>query len=56
MYPLNQPEVMVPDCADKIEEGGLVQDEITREKIGELLKALVAWAPVINSMLLANDE
>ena len=56
MYPLNQPEVMVPDCADKIEEGGLVHDDITREKIGELLKALVAWAPVINSMFLVNDE
>ena len=56
MFPLNQPEVMVPDCADKIDEGGLVHDELTREKIIELLRALIAWAPVINFMFSTNEE
>jgi len=44
MYPLNQPEVMVPFAQDKIDEKGRVADEKTREKIKELLEALVVWA------------
>jgi len=43
MHPLNQPEVMVPFAHEKIDEEGRVTDERTREKIGELLAALVAW-------------
>jgi chromate reductase len=44
MYPLNQPEVMVPFAKDKIDENGRVVDPKTREKIRELLEALVVWA------------
>ena len=44
MYPLNQPEVMVPFVKDKIDENGRVADQKTREKIRELLEALVVWA------------
>ena len=44
MYPLNQPEVMVPFAKDKIDENGRVADLKTREKIKELLEALVVWA------------
>jgi chromate reductase len=43
MYPLNQPEVMVPLAQDKIDQNGRVTDPKTREKIKELLEALVAW-------------
>ena len=43
MYPLNQPEVMVPFAQDKVDENGRVKDAKTREKIRELLEALVVW-------------
>ncbi len=43
MYPLNQPEVMVPFAQEKIDQNGRVTDQKTREKIKELLKALVLW-------------
>ena len=44
MYPLNQPEVMVPLVQDKVDENGRLIDEKTRDKIKELLEALVVWA------------
>lgn len=43
MYPLNKPEVIVTFAAEKIDDMGRVTDGKTREKIGELLEALVAW-------------
>ena len=43
MYPLNQPEVMVPVVQDKIDESGRLVDEGTRKRIGELLTSLSAW-------------
>jgi chromate reductase len=43
MYPLNQPEVMVPFAQEKINQNGQVTDQKTREKIKELLEALVIW-------------
>ena len=43
MYPLNQPEVMVPFAQEKIDQNGQVTDQKTREKIKELLEALVIW-------------
>ena len=43
MYPLNQPEVMVPFAQDKIDQNGRLTDPKTREKIKELLEALVVW-------------
>ena len=44
MYPLNQPEVMVPFAQDKIDKNGKLTDPRTREKIRELLEGLVVWA------------
>ncbi len=44
MYPMNQPEVMVPFAQDKIDGNGRVKDEKTRQKIRELLEGLVSWA------------
>jgi len=43
MYPLNQPEVMVPFAQEKIDQNGQVIDQKTREKIRELLEALIIW-------------
>jgi chromate reductase, NAD(P)H dehydrogenase (quinone) len=43
MFPLNNPEVMVPFVTDKVDAEGRLTDEKTREKIAELLAALVAW-------------
>jgi chromate reductase len=43
MYPINQPEVMVPFAQDKIDDNGRVKDEKTRQKIRELLESLVTW-------------
>jgi chromate reductase len=44
MYPMNQPEVMVPFAQDKVDKNGRVIDEKTRKKIREFLESLVAWA------------
>ena len=43
MYSLNRPEVMVPLAQEKIDQNGRVTDQKTREKIKELLQALVFW-------------
>ena len=43
MFPLNQPEVMVPFVQEKIDQNGRLTDQKTREKIKELLEALVLW-------------
>ena len=43
MFPLNQPEVMIPEAHEKFDEDGKLKDEHTREKIQELLQALVEW-------------
>ena len=43
MMPLNRPEVMVPRAHEKIDENGIVTDQHTRDRIRELLEALVAW-------------
>jgi chromate reductase len=43
MFPLNQPEVMVPLVQEKVDSNGKVTDEKTRKKIKELLENLIAW-------------
>ena len=43
MYPLNQPEVIVPSVQDKVDASGRLTDEKTRQKIKELLESLVVW-------------
>jgi chromate reductase len=44
MYPLNRPEVMVPFAQEKIDEQGRMTDPKTREKIADLVEALIVWA------------
>lgn len=43
MFPLNQPEVMIANAAEKFDEQGTLKDPKTTEKIKELLEALVDW-------------
>ena len=43
MHPLNRPEVIVPAVHEKVDQDGKVTDEKTRQKIRELLEALVKW-------------
>lgn len=43
MYPINKPEVMVAMAAEKVDENGEINDEKTKEKIAEMLVALVDW-------------
>jgi chromate reductase len=43
MFPLNQPEVMVPFAPNSINEQGVVTDQKTKDKIRELLEALIVW-------------
>lgn len=43
MHPLNRPEVMVPTAQDKFDRNGKLTDQKTRDKIKELLQALVVW-------------
>lgn len=43
VHPLNRPEVMVPVVQEKFDQNGKLTDQKTREKIRELLDALVVW-------------
>ncbi|MGC1404944.1 MAG: NAD(P)H-dependent oxidoreductase [Thermodesulfobacteriota bacterium] len=43
MISINLPEVMVPFVDQKIDQNGRLTDDKTREKIRELLAALIAW-------------
>jgi chromate reductase len=43
MHPLNRPEVIVPAVHEKVDQNGRVTDDKTRQKIKELLEALVVW-------------
>jgi chromate reductase len=42
-FPLNRPEIMVPFAEKKFDETGKLTDEMTREKVKELLLELVKW-------------
>ena len=43
MFPLNQPEVMIGNAADRFDAQGNLTDDDTRQRIGTLLEALVQW-------------
>jgi chromate reductase len=43
MYPLNRPEVMITNAAQRFDEKGNLTDEETKVHIQKLLAALVAW-------------
>ena len=41
MFPVNQPEVMIGNCADKFDEQGDLTDETTKRFIRDLLQNLI---------------
>ena len=43
MLPLNRPEVMIAQAADKFDAQGRLIDETSRRQIAELLDALAEW-------------
>jgi chromate reductase len=43
MYPLNRPEVMISNAAQRFDGQGHLTDEGLRTRIRQLLEALVAW-------------
>ena len=43
MYPVNRPEVLIANAAERFNERGELTDEKSRELIGRLLTELVAW-------------
>ena len=43
MYPLNRPEVMISNAAQRFDAQGHLADEALRARIRQLLEALVAW-------------
>ncbi len=43
MYPVNKPEVMIAQAAERFDEQGNLTDDKAKELIGRLLRALVAW-------------
>jgi chromate reductase len=43
MLPLNRPEVMISNAAQRFDEQGNLKDEDTRNHIRKLLQALVEW-------------
>jgi chromate reductase, NAD(P)H dehydrogenase (quinone) len=51
MYALNRPEVMISNAAEKFNQEGNLVDDRTREKIRELVQALVSWTIKHKSML-----
>jgi chromate reductase len=49
MHPLNQPEVMIGNCADKFNEQGDLADEKTKGFIKDQLQTLVEWTKKLSS-------
>jgi hypothetical protein len=43
MYPLNLPEVMITNSAQRFDEHGNLVDEATRDIMRKFLQALVLW-------------
>ena len=43
MYPVNQPEVLLANAAQRFNDQGELTDEGSRELIRKLLAELVAW-------------
>jgi chromate reductase len=50
MFPLNQPEVMIAYADEKFDEKGNLKDDMTAQRIRELLEALVDWARTLKKI------
>lgn len=49
MYPLNKPEVLVTFANEKVDQDGKIGDQHTKDKIKELVEALVNWTLKLNT-------
>ena len=49
MFPLNQPEVMIPTAGQKFDAQGNLTDENTRKHIVKLVEALADWTRKLSS-------
>jgi chromate reductase len=43
IFALNQPEVMIPNAAEKFDKDGNLTDGFTRDRIKDLVEALINW-------------
>ena len=43
MFPVNEPEVMIGNAADRFDANGNLTDDITKDYIRKLLQAHVEW-------------
>jgi len=50
MYPVNQPEVMIANAAERFDADGNLVDEKAKDLIRQLLRALVAWTRRLESV------
>lgn len=48
-HPLNRPEVMIPQAADKFDESGHLSDETTRQYIADLIVNLADWTRTLKA-------
>jgi len=55
IHPVNSPEVMISTAQEKFDEDGNLRDEHTREKIRDLLRALVEWTEKLNQQTLQES-
>ena len=49
VYPINQPEVMIANAAERFDAEGNLTDEKTKEYIRKLIEALVEWTNRIST-------
>jgi chromate reductase len=47
MYPINQPEVMIAQAAERFDAAGTLLDTHTQDLIRQLLRHLVAWSRLL---------
>jgi chromate reductase len=48
MFPINQPEVMIGNAAERFDAQGNLTDEKTKDHIRQLLQNLTAWTERIS--------
>lgn len=47
MFPLNKPEVMIAHADEKFDNEGNLKDQLTTQKIRELLESLIEWTKAL---------
>lgn len=47
MFPVNRPEVMIARAGEKFDSDGNLKDQVTTQKIRELLEALIEWTKTL---------